>query len=67
MPLALEKVEGPVTALPFLGIILDSNKMEARLPLDKLTRIREELTSWQSKKGYKKANTLIGWLTPPCR
>ena len=50
VPLAFEKIEGPATSLPFLGIILDSSKMEARLPLDKLMRIRNELTSWQGKK-----------------
>jgi len=32
VPLALEKVEGPATTLPFLGIVLDTVKMEARLP-----------------------------------
>jgi len=34
--LALEKVEGPATALPFLGIVLDTTRMEARLPEEKL-------------------------------
>ena len=32
VPLALEKVAGPSTALPFLGIELDTIQMEARLP-----------------------------------
>ena len=32
IPLALEKVEGPASTLPFLGIVLDTVKMEARLP-----------------------------------
>ena len=50
VPLALEKIEGPATSLPFLGIILDSSKMEARLSRDKLMCIQEELTSWQGKK-----------------
>ena len=40
VPLASEKIEGPATPIPFLGIILDSNKMEACLPPDKLTRIQ---------------------------
>ena len=31
VPLALEKVEGPSTALPFLGIELDTIRMEAWL------------------------------------
>jgi len=50
VPLALEKVEGPSTSLPFLGIILDSDRMEARLPDDKLARIQECLTAWLNKK-----------------
>ena len=50
VPLAIEKIEGPATSLPFLGIILDSNKMEAHLPPDKLIRLQEELTNWQGKK-----------------
>jgi len=36
VPLALEKVEGPSTSLTFLGILLDTQKMEARLPPEKL-------------------------------
>jgi len=32
VPLALEKVNGPSTCLPFLGIIIDPDHMEARLP-----------------------------------
>ena len=35
----------PATSLPFIGIILDSSKMEAHLPPDKLMHIWEELTS----------------------
>ena len=40
VPLAVEKVEGPSTVLSFLGITLDTCKMEARLPEEKLTRIQ---------------------------
>ena len=50
MPLELGKVQGPATSLPFLGIILDSSTMEARLPLDMLTCIQHEQRSWQGKK-----------------
>ena len=32
VPLALKKIEGPSTAISFLGIILDTTAMEARLP-----------------------------------
>ena len=43
VPLALEKVEGPEPALPFLVIILDSVNMEARLPQEKLVK---EVAEW---------------------
>jgi len=36
VPLASEKVEGPLTTLPFLGILLDTVKMEAEEKLHKL-------------------------------
>ena len=54
VPLALEKVEGPSTTLPFLGITLDTIKMEARLPEDKLGRSREEIAQWITRKKAKK-------------
>ena len=43
IPISLHKTEGPVTVIQFLGILLDSNRMEARLPDDKVQRLREEL------------------------
>ena len=36
VPLALKKVEGPSTTISFLGIILDTIRMEIRLLEDKL-------------------------------
>ena len=36
VPLALEKVEGPSTTISFLGILLDTVRMDIRLPEDKL-------------------------------
>ena len=46
IPLALEKVEGPSQCLTFLGIILDTKLMLARLPDDKLFRIRSQVAAW---------------------
>ena len=34
-PLAVDKVEEPSSSLPFPGIMLGTNMMEAQLPLDK--------------------------------
>lgn len=41
VPLALEKTEGLVTAITFLGIEIDSEQMECRLPGDKLWDLRQ--------------------------
>ena len=35
VPIAIDKLDGPSTSLSFLGIILDTNCMEIRLPPDK--------------------------------
>ena len=50
IPLAVEKLEGPSKSLTFLGIVLDTQLMEARLPEDKLTRIRQQLVTWLEKR-----------------
>ena len=51
VPLALEKVEGPSTVL---GILLDTHLMEARLPEEKLQRLRATVTEWVSRKNATK-------------
>ena len=51
--------------LEFVGILLDSNKMDARpLPVDKLTRIRETLGQWTNRKSatLQELQSLIGTL-----
>jgi len=48
IPLALEKVEGPSDCLTFLGIMLDTQLMQAHLPDDKLYRIKKQVASWLS-------------------
>ena len=49
VPLAAEKVEGPSTCLEFLGITLDTIRMEARLPEEKLSRLKMTVISWLDK------------------
>ena len=39
VPLANQKTVGPVTSIEYLGIILDTDNMLAKLPDDKLCRI----------------------------
>lgn len=43
------KVIGPTHVLEFLGIILDSIRMEARLPAEKLAYLQTLLSTWLSK------------------
>ena len=64
VPLVLEKVEGPATSLSFLGIILDTVNMEARLPPEKLQRFQLLVVEWLEKKKATKRNilSLVGQL-----
>ena len=43
---SLRKVEGPVTSLKFLGIVIDTFGMEAWLPTDKLDRVGHLVAEW---------------------
>ena len=54
VPLVREKVEGPTTSLSFLGITLDTVKMEAHLPDNKLGRLRHLVHTWLHKKNAAK-------------
>ena len=50
IPLAPEKLEGPTTSLVFLGILIDTDRMETALPEDKLKELLAELQCWCSRK-----------------
>ena len=39
LPIAPHKTVGPTEQLQYLGIFIDTDRMEARLPDDKLSRI----------------------------
>lgn len=39
VPIAAHKTMGPLTCIEYLGIILDTDKLEARLPQEKVNRI----------------------------
>ena len=58
IPLAVEKVEGPSTNLEFLGIQLDTVRMEARLPEEKLRRISSLVQEWLPKRNATKREVL---------
>ena len=60
IPLALEKVEGPSLCLTFLGITLNTQLIIARLPEDKLSRIKSKVAAWLSRKKQQKG-TFCPW------
>ena len=43
IPIAVHKTEGPATSLTFLGILIDTENFELRLPQDKLARLQDTL------------------------
>lgn len=58
IPLSANKTVGPTTSLEYLGIILDTNKLEARLPKEKVDRISSILSSFSVKKSCTKRELL---------
>ena len=52
-----------------MGVLLDSERMEARLPQDKLTRAKDSLHEWSRRKSatLKELRSLIGTLQFACR
>ena len=49
VPMAELKTEGPITCLVFLGIELDTVRMEARLDASRLEELRALCVAWQSR------------------
>ena len=68
-PVEEDKLEGPATVIPFLGIELDTIKLEIRLPVDKLQRLQQQTREWRGKKEGLKRDllSLIGTLTHACK
>ena len=64
IPISAAKTEGPSQIIQFMGIILDSGKMEARLPEDKVERIRSALSTFQPQRSttLQELQSLIGIL-----
>ena len=52
--LVSEKIKDPTSSLTFLGVTIDTSKMEIRLPKDKPSRIQEMLEQWLGKKNATK-------------
>ena len=64
VPVASNKIEGPNTALTFLGITIDTVRGELCLPADKLIRLQQTIRYWASKRSCTKREllSLIGQL-----
>ncbi len=69
MPTEPVKDEGPATVLVFLGMELDSEKLEIRLPQEKLDRLRSTLQEVRGMKACRKRQLLsvIGILSHVCK
>ena len=65
IPLAEDKLAGPTTCLEYLGILLDSAALEARLPDDKLQDLKTSLCQWAHRSECSKRDllSLIGTLS----
>lgn len=69
IPVSIEKLEGPVTGLLFLGIWLDSISMTASLGSARLAEIKALLASWSGKTRCNRVELekLIGKLSFACK
>ena len=66
VPMAPEKTIGPSTVLSFAGIELDTFKLEARLPQDKIDKCTNTIQDFLKRKKVtlKDMQSLIGLLNP---
>ena len=68
-PLVASKTLSPSQVLEFMGIVLDTTCMEARLPEDKLTHTRDLLKSFRGRRSVRlvELQSLIGTLQFACK
>ena len=64
-----ENLEGPTTQIEFLGIMNDTERLELRLPEEKLTRLKRLTQRWRAMKSCTKRDllSLIGQLQHACK
>ncbi len=69
MPLDERKEEGPSEVLTFLGLEIDTLKMEVRLPQEKLREMRGILKRWRGMKSCRRRDleSIVGSLNHACR
>ena len=64
--MAPEKTLGPSTTIVFAGIELDSVLLEARLPLDKLVRCQDIISSFPRRRKVAHIEILSNWFIKFC-
>ena len=69
VPLATHKTVNPTPCLTFLGIVIDTEANQLRLPEDKLARLRELLITWGDRKACtrRELESLTGTLNHACK
>ena len=70
IPLVSDKVMGPSTCLVFLGIEIDTIRMQIRLPEEKLLKVRKEVTRWLSRRKAcrkRELQSLVGLIQHACK
>ncbi len=69
IPVNQKKVEGPATTLEFLGIVLDTVRMEARLSDEKVAKLRSLLVSFEHRNRctQKELLSVVGSLSFACK
>ena len=65
VPVATEKTEGPATSMTILGVLIDTQNLELRLPSDKLSRLQALVSDWQKRHTCtrKELESLLGHLS----
>ena len=65
LPVADHKTEGPATQVTFLGILIDSDLFQLRLPAAKLERLQSLVRSWASRRSCtrKELESFLGHLS----
>ena len=68
-PIAWDKGEGPATCMSILGIEVDSEAQELRLPQDKLERLKQIIQQWRGKKccTLRELQSITGLLNHACK
>jgi hypothetical protein len=64
VPIAHEKIEGPITIIEYLSLTIDTEKMLIKIPIDKIVELKHKLLFVLNKKKVtlKELQSLAGLL-----